>query len=97
MNSISFSWDGSKNKLNQTKHGISFEEAQSVFFDENAMEFFDPDHSKEEYRFIMLELSYRLCILVVSYCLRENESEIRIISARKTTKKEQKTYLGGKK
>ena len=97
MKPLRFSWDGRKNKTNQKKHGISFDEAQTVFFDENAVEFFDPDHSKNEDRFIMLGLSYRLRILVVCHCLRKDDSEIRIISARKATKKEQKVYLGGNK
>lgn len=94
MNSISFSWDDRKNRANQKKHGVSFEEAQTVFFDENAIEFFDPDHSEDEDRFLMLGLSYRLRILVVSYRLLDDDSEIRIISARKATKKEQKVFAG---
>jgi len=94
MNSLSFSWDNRKNRANQKKHGVSFEEAQTVFFNENAIEFFDPDHSEDEDRFLMLGLSFRLRILVVSYCLLENNSEIRIISARKATKKEQKVITG---
>ncbi|MCK5506093.1 MAG: BrnT family toxin [Thermodesulfovibrionia bacterium] len=97
MKPLRFSWDNRKNKTNQKKHGISFNEAQTVFFDENAVEFFDPDHSKNEDRFIMLGLSYRLRILVVCHCLRKDDSEIRIISARKPTKKEQKVYSGGNK
>ena len=95
MDSLEFSWDNRKNKQNKKKHGISFEEAQTVFFDENAVEFYDPDHSEKENRFIMLGLSYRLLILVVCHCLRKDDSEIRIISARKATKREQKVYLGG--
>ncbi len=95
MKPLRFSWDNRKNKTNLKKHGISFDEAQTVFFDENAVEFFDPDHSENENRFIMLGLSYRLRILVVCHCLRENDTEIRIISARKATKKEQKVYSGG--
>ena len=97
MTSITFSWDDQKNKANDKKHGVSFEEAQSVFFDENAIEFSDPDHSEDEDRFLMLGLSHRLRILVVCNCLRKGGSEIRIISARKATKKEQKTYIGGKR
>ena len=97
MNSISFSWDNLKNPDNQKKHGVSFEEAQSVFFDENAIEYFDPDHSESEDRFLMLGHRYRFRVLVVSYTLRNDETEIRIISARKATKKEQKTYLGEKR
>ena len=95
MKSLGFSWDNRKDKSNQKKHGISFEEAQTIFFDEKAVEFYDPDHSESEDRFIMLGLSYRLRVLVVCHCLRESKSEIRIISARKATKKEQKAYLGG--
>ncbi len=94
MKSLSFSWDNRKNRANQKKHGVSFEEAQTVFFDENAIEFFDPDHSEDEDRFLMLGLSYRLRILVISYCLLRDDSEIRIISARKATKKEQKVHTG---
>jgi len=97
MKPLRFSWDNRKNETNQKKHDISFDEAQTVFFDENAVEFFDPDHSKNEDRFIMLGLSYRLRILIVCHCLRKDDSEIRIISARKATKKEQKVYLGGNK
>ena len=96
MKSLSFSWDNRKNNSNQKKHAVSFEEAQTVFFDENAIEYFDLDHSDEEDRFIMLGLSYRLRILVVCHCVRENDSEIRIISARKATNKELKVYTGSK-
>lgn len=96
MKPLRFSWDNRKNKTNQKKHSVSFEEAQSVFFDENAIEFFDPDHSETENRFLLLGLSYRLRILLICCCLRESENMIRIISARKATKKEQKEYTGGK-
>jgi len=95
MKPLRFSWDNRKNKTNLKKHGISFDEAQTVFFDENAVEFFDPDHSENENRFIMLGISYRMRILVVCHCLMENDTEIRIISARKATKKEEKVYSGG--
>jgi uncharacterized DUF497 family protein len=97
MNSVGFSWDNRKDSTNQKKHGVSFEEAQSVFFDENAIEYFAPDHSESEDRFLMLGHSYRLRVLVVSYTLRNGETEIRIILARKATKREQKTYLGEKR
>ncbi len=96
MKNLSFSWDDRKNKINQKKHSVSFEEAQTVFFDENAIEYFDPDHSDKEDRFILLGLSSRLRILVVCHCIRGNDSEIRIISARKATKKERKVYTGGR-
>lgn len=93
---LRFSWDDRKNKTNQKKHGISFEEAQTIFFDEDAIEYYDPDHSEEEDRFLMLGLSYRVRVLVVSYCLRREGAEIRIIASRKATKKEQEIYFGGK-
>ncbi len=95
MDNLIFSWNNRKNTSNQKKHGISFEEAKTVFFDENAIEYFDPEHSEKEDRFLMLGLSYRLRILVVCHCVWESESTIRIISARKATKKEQKVYTRG--
>ncbi len=79
------------------KHKVSFEEAVTVFYDEYAIEFFDPEHSAEEDRFLMLGVSGRLRLMVVSYCLRRKGSEIRIISARKAAKKEEKAYIEGKK
>jgi uncharacterized DUF497 family protein len=94
MPNITFSWDDRKNRSNLKKHGISFEEAQTVFFDEQAIEYFDPDHSAKEDRYLMLGLGHRLQVLVVSYALRQEGSEIRIISARKATKKEEKAYFG---
>ncbi|MFH2060070.1 MAG: BrnT family toxin [Pseudomonadota bacterium] len=93
MKRIIFEWDDAKNKSNRTKHGVSFEEAQSVFFDESAIQFDDPDHSIDEERFLLLGFSQRLKVLVVCHCYRSNESIIRIISARKATKKEQKVYF----
>ncbi|MCJ7771804.1 MAG: BrnT family toxin [Desulfobacterales bacterium] len=96
MKSIRFSWDDRKNLANQKKHKLSFEEAQSVFFDECATEYYDPDHSESEDRFLMLGLSYQVRVLVVSYTFREDEIEIRIISGRRATKKEQKEYTGEK-
>ena len=94
MKGIKFSWDAQKAKQNLKKHRVSFEEASTVFFDEKSIEFFDPDHSKDEDRFLMLGLSWRLRVLVVCYCLRKNGSEIRVVSARKATKKEEKVYIG---
>jgi uncharacterized DUF497 family protein len=93
MNKLIFEWDNRKNTTNFRKHGVSFEDAQTVFFDENAIEFDDPDHSPHEERFILLGLSQRLKVLVVCHCYREKDSIIRIISARKATKKEEKSYL----
>jgi uncharacterized DUF497 family protein len=95
MDEIEFSWDARKARQNVKKHKISFEEASTVFYDERAIEFFDPEHSKDEDRFLMLGLSWRLRILVISYCLRRKGLEIRIISARKSSKNEEKFYYKG--
>ena len=89
---IRFEWDDTKNRENQRKHGVSFEEAQSVFFDDEALEFPDPDHSSDEDRFLLLGRSYHLRILVICHCFRVSESVIRLISARKATPKERHTY-----
>jgi uncharacterized DUF497 family protein len=94
MDEIEFSWDARKAANNLQRHKVSFEEASTVFFDEKAIEFFDPDHSKGEDRFLMLGLSWRFRLLVISCCLRKKGSEIRIISARKATKKETQVYTG---
>ena len=91
---IKFEWDPRKDSANQRKHGVSFEEAQSVFFDENAVQFYDEHHSEQEDRFIMLGLSIRSRILVVCHCERESGNVIRIISARKATKSERQYYGG---
>lgn len=96
MEGIKFSWDAQKAKQNSKKHKVSFEEASTVFFDERAIEFFDPDHLKDEDSFLMLGVGWRLRILVVSYCFKKEGSEIRIISARRATKKEEKVYAGEK-
>ena len=87
-----FTWDTNKAVINLRKHGVSFEEAQSVFDDEEALRIFDPDHSEDEDRFIPLGLSERLRLLIVCHCYRENDEEIRIISARKATGKEFSVY-----
>lgn len=92
MYNIKFDWDKEKNIANQKKHGISFEEAQSVFVDENALMIHDPDHSIDEDRFILLGLSASVCLMVVCHCYRKNGEVIRIISARKATRIEQKRY-----
>jgi len=89
---IRFEWDTRKDKANQRKHGVSFEEAQSVFFDENAIQFYDEEHSEHEERFLMLGLSIRARVLVVCHCEREAGNMIRIISARRATKSERKYY-----
>jgi uncharacterized DUF497 family protein len=92
MNDIKFDWDKSKALLNKKKHGVSFDEAVTVFYDDHALEFHDPDHSKDEDRFFIVGLSFRTRVLLVSHCLRESGSLIRIISARKATKEEAKKY-----
>lgn len=92
MNGIGFEWDERKNRANKRKHKVSFEEAQTVFVDENALRFFDPDHSEDEDRFLILGMSFSLRVLVVCHCYRENESVIRIISARKADRREQSDY-----
>ena len=97
MEYYSFAWDENKNVLNQKKHDISFAEAKTVFYDENAFDFYDIDHSEDEDRFILLGLSNKVRILVVSYCFNVEQSIIRIISSRKATKKESKFYNSGGK
>jgi uncharacterized DUF497 family protein len=88
---LKFDWDEGKNRANQRKHGVTLEEAQTVFFDEDAIEFDDPRESIKETRFLIIGRSIRLCILIISYCFRE--SIIRIISARKATSKERTYYI----
>ncbi len=92
MDDIVFEWDERKNRENQRKHKVSFEEAQTVFLDENAIRYFDPDHSQDGDRFLMLGMSFRLRVLVVCHCCRQDDSVIRIISARKADKREQSDY-----
>ena len=96
MFGLRFVWDEKKNEANRKKHGVSFEEAQTLVFDENAVELFDPDHSEEEDRFLLLGLSFRLRVLVVCHCYRESQGVIRIISARKATGKERVYYAEAK-
>lgn len=92
MNKIRFHWDPNKNRANVKNHKISFEEAKSVFFDENARVIPDPDHSIDEERFIILGFSNKLNLLIVVHTYKENDELIRIISARKATKSEIKYY-----
>jgi uncharacterized DUF497 family protein len=87
-----FEWDERKNSANRQKHGVSFEEARSAFLDENARVVPDSEHSEEEDRFILLGLSTSLRVLVVCHCYREEESTVRIISARKADREEQRQY-----
>lgn len=90
-----FDWDENKNKINQRKHGIGFEEASSVFFDERGILFDDPQHSSEEDRFLLLGMSQAANVCIVCHCYREQDTVIRIISARKATKKEADRYARG--
>lgn len=92
MDMIRFEWDENKNNINKQKHGISFDEAQTVFYDEEALVIDDPEHSEEEERFIILGLSNKANLLVVCHCYRASETIIRIISARKATKTETNYY-----
>lgn len=92
MKPIRFEWDSRKEKANYRKHRVSFEEARSVFQDPNARLISDPDHSDDEDRFVMLGLSDRLHTLVVCHCYRQNDSLIRIISARRATRVEITLY-----
>lgn len=92
MDMIKFEWDENKNRTNQKKHGISFIEAKTVFYDDEALVIDDPEHSEEEERFIILGLSNKANLLVVCHCYRASETVIRIISARKATKAESQYY-----
>jgi uncharacterized protein len=92
MEGMQFTWDEQKNRVNRRKHRVSFEEAQTAFFDERAKVYFDPDHSEDEDRFILLGLSCRFRSLVVCHCYRESDTTVRIISARKADKLEQANY-----
>jgi uncharacterized DUF497 family protein len=87
-------WDPQKERTNISKHKVSFEEAKTVFYDPNAKVIYDPDHSIEEDRFIILGLSKQLNLLVVCHCHKENDDIIRIITARKATKLETEQYGG---
>ena len=91
---IRFDWDQPKATANLRKHGVSFEEAQSVFYDEFAIQFYDDEHSKEEERFLLLGMSDAARLLLVCHCEREAGNLIRIISARKATKRESAFYGG---
>lgn len=92
MDLLRFEWDQKKEKVNVRKHGVSFEEVRTTFYDENAVQFYDPDHSGEEDRFILLGLSLKPQVLVVCHCCRKRETVVRIISARKADKDEELEY-----
>lgn len=93
MSVLHFQWDNAKATANFKKHGVSFEEAKSAFYDERAKLINDPDHSAKEDRFILLGLSTALGLLVVCHCYRGEGGLIRLISARKATAQERKFYL----
>ena len=92
MSELRFDWDSAKAKANQRKHGITFDEALTVFYDEQGLFMSDPEHSESEDRFVLLGLSQALKLLVVCHCYRESEEVIRIISARKADRSERRQY-----
>ena len=94
---LEFEWDSGKAKSKEKKHGVSFEEAKSAFFDAQAIVYFDPDHSEDEDRFLLLGTSYKLNQLVVCHCFREEETKVRIISARKADEEDTNAYWENRK
>lgn len=90
-----FDWDENKNRINLEKHGITFEEASTVFFDDRAILFDDPEHSIDEDRFLLLGMSETAKVCIVCHCYRESDTVIRIISARQATRKEKQRYVRG--
>jgi len=93
---MKFEWDGRKAQINKDKHGVGFWEARTVFYDEYGLMIADPDHSELEERFLLLGRSEGLRLLVVCHCYRENDQTIRLISARKASKKETGFYKAGR-
>ena len=89
---VRFTWDPRKSEINIRLHGVSFEEARTVFFDESGKLIDDPDHSQDEDRFILIGMSSKFRMLIVCHCYRSDEEEIRIISARKASKNEASIY-----
>jgi hypothetical protein len=92
MGNIEFAWDRRKARSNLLKHGVSFEEAETVFLDDSARLIDDPDHSEEEQRFVLLGYSFRARCLIVNHCYLESNSVIRLISARRATAQEEEMY-----
>ena len=90
-----FDWDENKSRINLEKHGITFEEASTVFFDDRAILFDDPEHSIDEDRFLLLGMSETAKVCIVCHCYRESDTVIRIISARQATRKEEQRYVRG--
>ena len=94
---IRFEWDPAKSRANNKKHGVTFEEAQSVFYDDFARQFYDEENSDVEDRFLLLGMSNQSRVLLVCHCERAKGGVIRIISARKATRNERKYYEGPKR
>ena len=94
MDAIRFMWDPAKAEENERKHGVAFEEAVTVFSDEGALLIDDPDHSSDEDRFIIMGMSSRARLLTVCHCYRASDTEIRIISAPRSTRGESSQYIG---
>ena len=92
MGNIEFAWDSRKARANLAKHGVSFEEAETAFLDDNGRLLDDPDHSDNEDRFVLLGYSLSARCLIVSHCYRESDTVIRLISARLATANEEKEY-----
>jgi uncharacterized DUF497 family protein len=92
VGNIEFAWDRSKARSNVVKHGVSFEEAQTVFLDENARLIDDPDHSEDEDRFLLLGYSFQARCLIVIHSYRQSDSVIRLISAGRATAQEEEVY-----
>ena len=90
-----FEWDDAKNEINLKKHGVDFAEAKTVFYDENGIVFDDPEHSTDENRFIIIGKSIKSNICLVCHCYKQDKDAIRIISARKATRKEVDRYVKG--
>ena len=89
---MKFEWDENKAQINVKKHGVSFDEAKTAFYDAAALVIDDPEHSDDEERFVLLGMSQNTRLLVVCHCLRENETVIRLISARKSSRTESSYY-----
>ena len=92
MGNIEFAWDPRKGRSNLVKHGITFEEAQSVFSDEGGRLIDDPDHSEDEERLVLLGRSFQARCLIVVHCYRDSGSVVRLISARHATAHEEQEY-----
>jgi uncharacterized DUF497 family protein len=90
---LRFEWDPGKSRRNETRHGVSFDEAATVFTDDNALFMGDPEHSEDEDRFLLLGMSRAFRILLVCHCYREDDDLIRIISARRAAATERDEYL----